>query len=119
MWTQIFAIGAAFVLAVVALIFFGMRLDARKELERSLFRPQMIEVILRHDKKAWLLPIMRNFSGEIYAPEDPQLRKLKPVDLRQVPQTVLGCPKFILKGDRHGQLVFELLGREYVASLEE
>ena len=54
-----------------------------------------MEVLLRHEGKAWVLTIMRRLSDEqVFAPQDAVLRVMREVDLREMPETILGCPKF-------------------------
>jgi hypothetical protein len=103
---NLWAFGATYALTGVVLILFGMLQDARENAQR----PQHVEVLLRHNNKAWRLTVMRSATGELYAPLDESKRVMKPVDLREVSEDVLGCPKFT-PGNWDG--TFWILGKQY------
>lgn len=107
------ALIATYALTGLIILMLGMLMDSRESAQR----PQQIEVLLRHEGKAWLLTVLRNRSGELYAPSDPDMRKMRPVDLADLPGTVLGCPRYIQQS--YAPNLFMILGQFYSWSEEE
>lgn len=105
---------ATYALTGMVLVLAGMLFDARGNAQR----PQAIEVLLRHDGKAWLLTVMRNPTGELYAPSNKDKRIAWPIlDLRDIPEDVLGCPRFVPcpQGAAYSPRAFQVLGKRYTS----
>jgi hypothetical protein len=106
MWWSV--IGTYFLTGLVCILI-GVLADLRADYNR----PEEIEVLLRYQGHAWVLTVLRNRTGELYAPSRADKRTLKPVDLAKVPHTILGCPRFIplYKSEKYPQ--FNVLGELY------
>jgi hypothetical protein len=109
---HLWAFVATYALTGIIFALFGILLDAREDARR----PQQVDVLLRHDSESWLLPVMRNHTGEVYAPLDPSMRIMKPVALHQLPEDILGSPRFYTSRDWDGTSVrtFRILGKDYI-----
>lgn len=100
---------ATYALTGVVLLLVGMLLDARS--------PQKIKVLVRHDGRAWLLNVVRSHTGQLYAPQDDDLRIARPINLNDAAQDILGCPYFTttlqLGDDGRIHRIFRVLGKVY------
>jgi hypothetical protein len=72
--------------------------------------PQPMEVLLRHNNKAWVLTVMRAHEGAIYAPVSQSDRRMREVDIKTVSPSMLGSPKFT--EEKNGG--FTILGQTYL-----
>lgn len=99
-------VALCYLLTGIASVLLGMLLDARDTAQR----PQAIEVLLRHDGKAWLLNVMRTPTGELFAPMDERLRTMRPVSMNELSEDVLGCPRFTWD---FGSIHYRVLGKTY------
>ncbi len=111
---HLWAFGATYALSGVVFLLFGFLLDSRENARR----PQAVKVLLRHAGKAWLLTVMRNATGELYAPADESLRTAEPVSLDDLSEDVLGCPRFkpCPSSDVTKPPAFRVLGKRYTSA---